>query len=58
MERASEKIIGASLGHKSNEATKNYASITVDPIRRSPEHAVAAMEKAKPSKGVFKIGKK
>ena len=44
---SSTKLIGASLGHKTEAATAVYARLTIDPIRESMEKAVKAMEKAK-----------
>lgn len=40
---SSTKLIGASLGHKSEQATAHYAHLTIDPVRKSIERAVAAM---------------
>lgn len=44
---SSTKIIGASLGHKTEQATAIYARLTIDPIRESVERAAAAMDSAK-----------
>ncbi|CAG36769.1 tyrosine-type recombinase/integrase [Desulfotalea psychrophila] len=43
---SSTKIIGASLGHKSEQATAHYAYLTVDPVRKSVERAIEAMHEA------------
>jgi len=44
---SSTKLIGASLGHKTEAATVVYARLTIDPVRESMEKAVQAMENAK-----------
>jgi integrase len=44
---SSTKIIGASLGHKSEQATAHYAHLTIDPVRKSMERAAAAMNEAR-----------
>ena len=44
---SSTKLIGASLGHKSETATAVYARLTIDPVRKSMERAAAAMDSAK-----------
>jgi len=48
---SSTKLIGASLGHKSEQATAHYAHLTIDPVRASMERAATAMDKAKDSPG-------
>jgi len=48
---SSTKIIGASLGHKTEQATAIYARLTIDPVRKSMERAAAAMDSAKGDKG-------
>lgn len=55
---SSTKIIGASLGHKSEQATAHYAHLTLDPVRKSMERAAAAMNEVRnaPNK-VVKIRK-
>ena len=40
---SSTKIIGASLGHKSDQATSVYARLTIAPVRESMERAAAEM---------------
>lgn len=40
---ASLAIIGAALGHKSQDATRIYARLTVDPVRDAMERASAAI---------------
>lgn len=40
---ASLAIIGAALGHKSQDATRIYARLTVDPVRNAMERATAAI---------------
>jgi hypothetical protein len=47
-------LIGASLGHKTEAATAVYARLTIEPVRKSMEKAVKAMENAKdaPEKAV------
>ncbi len=47
---SSTKIIGASLGHKTEQATAIYARLTIDPVRKSMEKA-AAMDNAKADAG-------
>lgn len=39
-------IIGAALGHKSTDATRIYARLTVDPVRDAMEKATSAMVSA------------
>jgi len=48
---SSTKIIGASLGHKTEQATAIYARLTIDPVRKSMEKAAAAMDSAKGDNG-------
>jgi len=43
MTGASLAIVGASLGHKSIQATQIYARLQVDPVRESMERAQASM---------------
>ncbi len=43
---ASLAIIGAALGHKSTDATRIYARLTVDPVRDAMEKATSAMVSA------------
>jgi integrase len=43
----STKIIGASLGHKSEQATKHYAYLTIEPVRVAMQKAADAMEAQK-----------
>ena len=42
---SSTKIIGASLGHKSDQATSVYARLNIDPVRESMERAISKMLK-------------
>lgn len=44
---ASTKIIGASLGHKTEQATAHYAHLIVDPVRASMQKAADAMDEQK-----------
>lgn len=44
---SSTKIIGASLGHKSEQATSHYAHLTVDPVRAAMQRAADAMDEHK-----------
>lgn len=48
---ASLAIIGAALGHKSPDATRIYARLTVDPVRDAMERATAAILAAGQPKG-------
>lgn len=43
----STKIIGASLGHKSEQATAHYAHLTIEPIRAAMQRAADAMDSQK-----------
>ncbi len=43
----STKIIGASLGHKSEQATAHYAHLTIEPIRAAMQKAADAMDSQK-----------
>lgn len=43
----STKIIGASLGHKSEQATAHYAHLTIDPVRAAMQRAADAMDQRK-----------
>ena len=48
---ASMQVIGAALGHKSQESTRIYARLTVDPVREAMERATSAIVAAgKPAK--------
>lgn len=41
---SSTKIIGASLGHKSEQATSHYAHLTIEPVRAAMQRAADAMD--------------
>ena len=43
----STRIIGASLGHKSEQATAHYAHLVIDPVRLAMQKAADAMDKHK-----------
>ncbi len=43
----STKIIGASLGHKSEAATAHYAHLTIEPVRAAMQRAADAMDSQK-----------
>ena len=43
----STKIIGASLGHKSEAATAHYAHLTIEPVRAAMQRAADAMDDQK-----------
>lgn len=43
----STKIIGASLGHKSEQATKHYAHLTIEPVRAAMQRAADEMDRQK-----------
>ena len=43
----STKIIGASLGHKSEQATAHYAHLTIEPVRAAMQRAADAMDAQK-----------
>lgn len=43
----STKIIGASLGHKSEQATAHYAHLIIDPVRAAMQRAADAMDEQK-----------
>lgn len=43
---SSTKLIGASLGHKSEQATAHYAHLTIEPVRESMQRAIEAMHQA------------
>lgn len=51
----STKIIGASLGHKSEQATKHYAHLTIEPVRAAMQKAANAMDDQKSIKKIVKI---
>jgi integrase len=53
---SSTKIIGASLGHKSSQATEHYAHLTVDPVREAMQKAADEMDKQKGVVKIVKIG--
>jgi integrase len=55
---ASTKIIGASLGHKSEQATKHYAHLTIEPVRAAMQRAADAMDDQQKIKKIVKIGRK
>lgn len=44
---SSTKIIGASLGHKSEQATSHYAHLTIEPVRTAMQRAADAMDEQK-----------
>lgn len=44
---SSTAIVGKSLGHKSQQATAVYARMHLDPVRKSLEKAIGAMEAAR-----------
>jgi len=46
----STKIIGASLGHKSEQATAHYAHLIIDPVRSAMQRAADAMDEQKGGK--------
>jgi integrase len=54
----STKIIGASLGHKSEQATKHYAHLTIEPVRAAMQRAADAMDSQKTVEKIVKIGRK
>lgn len=41
---SSTKTIGASLGHKSEQATAHYAYLTIEPVRADMQRAADAMD--------------
>lgn len=47
MTGSSTKLIGATLGHRSDQATAHYAHLTIDPVRAAKKKALDAMEEAK-----------
>jgi integrase len=51
----STKIIGASLGHKSEQATKHYAHLTIEPVRAAMQRAADAMDSQKTLEKVVSI---
>lgn len=53
----STKIIGASLGHKSEQATAHYAHLTTEPVRAAMQKAVDAMEAQRGLEKVVEIRK-
>jgi len=44
---SSTKIIGASLGHRSESATAHYAHLTIEPVRAAMQKAADAMDEQK-----------
>lgn len=52
---SSTKLIGASLGHKSEQATAHYAHLTIDPIRAAMQKAADEMEKQQNLKTITAI---
>jgi integrase len=51
----STKIIGASLGHKSEQATKHYAHLTIEPVRAAMQRAADAMDSQKTLEKVIRF---
>jgi integrase len=54
---SSTKIIGASLGHKSEQATAHYAHLIVDPVRASMQRAADEMDRQGQDKKVVELKK-
>lgn len=52
---SSTKLIGASLGHKSEQATAHYAHLTIEPIRAAMQKAADEMDKQKDVSKVVQI---
>ena len=50
-------IIGKSLGHRSESATRIYARLATDPVRESVEKATAAMIDAAESTTIISGGR-
>ena len=53
---ASLLIIGKSLGHRSESATRVYARLATDPVRQSVEKATVAMITAAQDADVINVG--
>jgi integrase len=52
---SSTKIIGASLGHKSESATAHYAHLTIEPVRAAMQKAADAMDEQKELEKIVKL---